>query len=48
MPEIKCSGTIGVDFKIRSIELEGKTVKLQIWDTAGQVQQALAIKRILR
>jgi len=28
--------TIGVDFKIRSIELEGKTVKLQIWDTAGQ------------
>jgi Ras-related protein Rab-1A len=28
--------TIGVDFKIRSIELEGKMVKLQIWDTAGQ------------
>ena len=28
--------TIGVDFKIRSIELDGKTVKLQIWDTAGQ------------
>ena len=28
--------TIGVDFKIRSIELEGKTVKLQIWDTAVQ------------
>ena len=28
--------TIGVDFKIKTIELEGKTVKLQIWDTAGQ------------
>jgi len=28
--------TIGVDFKIKTIEVEGKRVKLQIWDTAGQ------------
>eukprot|EP00252_Welwitschia_mirabilis_P002284 TRINITY_DN1219_c0_g1_i1.p1 TRINITY_DN1219_c0_g1~~TRINITY_DN1219_c0_g1_i1.p1 ORF type:complete len:204 (+),score=44.75 TRINITY_DN1219_c0_g1_i1:57-668(+) len=28
--------TIGVDFKIKTIELDGKTIKFQIWDTAGQ------------
>ncbi|KAL6051751.1 Ras-related protein Rab-1A [Balamuthia mandrillaris] len=28
--------TIGVDFKIKTIQVDGKTVKLQIWDTAGQ------------
>jgi len=28
--------TIGIDFKIRTIDLQGKRVKIQIIDTAGQ------------
>jgi small GTP-binding protein len=27
--------TIGVDFKIRQMEVDAKKIKLQIWDTAG-------------
>lgn len=27
--------TLGVDFKIKTIEVDGKKLKLQIWDTAG-------------
>lgn len=27
---------IGIDFKIKTIMIDGKNVKLQIWDTAGQ------------
>ena len=30
--------TIGIDFKIKTVHLGGKKVKLQIWDTAGQEQ----------
>jgi len=28
--------TIGIDFKMKTIEVDGKKVKVQIWDTAGQ------------
>jgi len=28
--------TIGVDFKTKTMELNGKTINLSIWDTAGQ------------
>lgn len=28
--------TIGVDFKIKTMQIDGQKVKLQIWDTAGQ------------
>uniref|UniRef100_A0A336KYG1 Ras-related protein Rab-43 n=1 Tax=Culicoides sonorensis TaxID=179676 RepID=A0A336KYG1_CULSO len=32
----KHNNTIGVDFSIKTINVDGKRVKLQIWDTAGQ------------
>ncbi|KAI8107772.1 hypothetical protein M9434_004716 [Picochlorum sp. BPE23] len=28
--------TIGIDFKIKKIQIDGTWIKLQIWDTAGQ------------
>ena len=33
--------TIGVEFATRSIEADGKTIKAQIWDTAGQGEKRL-------
>ena len=34
--EENCELTVGVDFKKNTLDLEGKSVELQIWDTSGQ------------
>lgn len=31
--------TIGVDFKVKNLEIDGQRIYLQIWDTAGQVRK---------
>jgi len=28
--------TIGIDFRVKTVEILGKTIKFQIWDSAGQ------------
>ena len=28
--------TIGVDFNVKTIQIEDKRLKMQVWDTAGQ------------
>lgn len=34
--DLTSQSTIGIDFRIKSVELEGIQVHIQIWDTAGQ------------
>lgn len=33
---LESKSTIGVEFATKSIQAEGKTIKAQIWDTAGE------------
>lgn len=40
--------TIGVDFKMKTTQIEGKTVKMQIWDTAGQERFEAITKQFYR
>ena len=31
-----CPPILGIDFKIKTIDVDGKKIRMQIWDTAGQ------------
>jgi len=35
--------TIGIDFLSKTMYLEDRTVRLQLWDTAGQVKNITAL-----
>ena len=40
--------TIGIDFLSKTMYLEDRTVRLQLWDTAGQVRmQTLPLSRLI-
>ncbi|KAJ4939028.1 hypothetical protein JOQ06_028491 [Pogonophryne albipinna] len=40
--------TIGVDFKMKTLELDGMRVRVQIWDTAGQERYQTITKQYYR
>ncbi|XP_037551344.1 ras-related protein Rab-15-like [Nematolebias whitei] len=40
--------TIGVDFKMKTIEIDGTKVRVQIWDTAGQERYQTITKQYYR
>lgn len=40
--------TIGIDFLSKTLYLDDRTVRLQLWDTAGQVRPPLFYLPLLR
>ncbi|KAG9347292.1 hypothetical protein JZ751_004859 [Albula glossodonta] len=40
--------TIGVDFKMKTLEIDGIKVRIQIWDTAGQERYQTITKQYYR
>ncbi|CAK9103234.1 Ras-related protein Rab-13 [Durusdinium trenchii] len=40
--------TIGVDFQVKTLSIEGRTVKLQVWDTGGQERFASLVSAYFR
>ncbi|KAL5008544.1 hypothetical protein ScPMuIL_014125 [Solemya velum] len=40
--------TIGIDFKMKMLEVDGKKIKIQIWDTAGQERFEAITKQFFR
>jgi GTPase SAR1 family protein len=31
------SSTLGVDFQVKTIRVDGRNIALQLWDTAGEI-----------
>lgn len=42
--DFKSTSTIGVEFGTRTIEVQSKKIKAQIWDTAGQGFSAFLVR----
>ena len=44
----KGESTLGVDMKIRTLQVNGNTIKCHVWDTAGQERFHVLTKQFLR
>lgn len=45
---VGAKATIGIDFLSKTMYLEDRTVRLQLWDTAGQVLEAIHVDSAIR